>query len=142
MRKPKDLVHTDQLEIKPHKTIEKRKISYCGFLSVHPDLRNKKGNNFGQLEYLKLKGLKVKQILVFCKNQSVFRESYYGTKHNSNGIKHISNCIEHISNGKHNNSCQDNSGGKHNSGGRHNSSVQGNGGDKRNSRGQNNGDGA
>jgi hypothetical protein len=41
MRKPKDLVHTDQLEIKPYKTIEKRKISQCGFLSVHPDLRKR-----------------------------------------------------------------------------------------------------
>jgi hypothetical protein len=44
-----------------------------------------------QLEHLKLKGLKVKQILVFCKNQSVLGESYYGIEHISNGIEHISN---------------------------------------------------
>ena len=42
-----------------------------------------------------LKGLKVKQILVFCKNQSVLRESYYGIEHNSNGIEHISNGRTH-----------------------------------------------
>jgi hypothetical protein len=41
MVKPKDLVHTDQLKIKPYKTMEKRKISQCGFLSVHPDLRKR-----------------------------------------------------------------------------------------------------
>ena len=59
----------------------------------------KKGNNFGQLEHLKLKGFKIKIISVFCRDQSVFRESYYGIEHNSNGIEHISNGIEHISNG-------------------------------------------
>ncbi len=64
---------------------------------------SKKGNDFVQLEHLKLKGLKVKQILVFCKNQSVLRESYYGIEHNSNGIEHISNGIEHISGDKCNN---------------------------------------
>jgi len=63
----------------------------------------KRGNKFGQLEHLRLKGLKVKQILVFCKNQSVLRESYYGIEHNSNGIEHISNGIEHISGDKCNN---------------------------------------
>ncbi len=61
----------------------------------------KKGNNFRQLEHLKLKGLKIKTISVFCRDQSVFRESYYGTKHNSSG--------------------QNNSGSKHNSGGQGNS---------------------
>jgi hypothetical protein len=74
---------------------------------------------------LKLKGLKVKQILVFCKNQSVLRESYYGIKHNSSDTEHLNNGIENCSNGiedhrtgvtpnssnKRNNSSQDNSGG-------------------------------
>jgi len=59
----------------------------------------KKENNFGQLEHLKLKGFKIKIISVFCRDQSVFRESYYGIEHNSNGIEHISNGIEHISDG-------------------------------------------
>jgi hypothetical protein len=61
----------------------------------------KKGNNFGQLEHLKLKGLQIKTISVFCRDQSVFSKSYYGTKHNSSG--------------------QNNSGSKHNSGGQGNS---------------------
>jgi hypothetical protein len=55
----------------------------------------KKGNDFGQLEHLKLKGHKVKQILVFCKNQSVLGESYYGIEHISNGSEHISNGRTH-----------------------------------------------
>jgi hypothetical protein len=42
MIKPKDLVHTGQLKIKPYKTIERQKISQCGFLSVRPDLRKRK----------------------------------------------------------------------------------------------------
>jgi len=58
----------------------------------------KKGNNFGQLEHLKLKGLKIKTISVFCRDQSIFRESYYGTKPNSNGTEHLSNGTEHHSN--------------------------------------------
>jgi hypothetical protein len=52
---------------------------------------------------LKLKGFKIKIISVFCRDQSVFRESYYGIEHNSNGIEHISNGIEHISGDKCNN---------------------------------------
>ena len=59
----------------------------------------KKGNDFGQLEHLKLKGHKVKQILVFCKNQSVLRGSYYGIKHNSKDTEHLNNGIENHSNG-------------------------------------------
>jgi hypothetical protein len=48
MIKPKELVHRGQLKIKPCKTIEKRKISQCGFFSVRPDLR--KGEiNLGNL---------------------------------------------------------------------------------------------
>jgi hypothetical protein len=39
--KPKELVHRGQLKIKPCKTIEKRKISQCGFLNVHPELRKR-----------------------------------------------------------------------------------------------------
>ena len=64
---------------------------------------SKKGNDFGQLEHLKLEGFKIKIISVFCRDQSVFRESYYGIEHNSNGIEHISNGIEHISGDKCNN---------------------------------------
>ena len=58
----------------------------------------KKGNNFGQLEHLKLKGLQIKTISVFCRDQSVFRGSYYGTKHSSKGTEPNSNGTEHHSN--------------------------------------------
>ncbi len=59
---------------------------------------SKKGNDFGQLEHLKLKGFKIKIISVFCRDQSVFRGSYYGTKHKSNGTEPI-NSIRNHSNG-------------------------------------------
>ena len=67
----------------------------------------KRGNKFGQLEHLKLKGLKVKQILVFRKNQ---------TSNTSATVLNTSATVEHISNtfnsdGKHNSNSQDNSGG-------------------------------
>jgi predicted regulator of Ras-like GTPase activity (Roadblock/LC7/MglB family) len=58
----------------------------------------KEENDFGQLEHLKLEGLKIKTILVFCRDQSVFRGSYYGTKHSSKGTEPNSNGTEHHSN--------------------------------------------
>jgi hypothetical protein len=58
----------------------------------------KKENNFGQLEHLKLKGFKIKIISVFCRDQSVFRGSYYGTKHKSKGAEPNSNGTEDHSN--------------------------------------------
>jgi hypothetical protein len=47
---------------------------------------------------LKLKGFKIKIISVFCRDQSVFRGSYYGTKHKSKGTEPNSNGTEHHSN--------------------------------------------
>jgi hypothetical protein len=58
----------------------------------------KEENDFGQLEHLKLEGLKIKTILVFCRDQNVFRGSYYGTKHSSKGTEPNSNGTEHHSN--------------------------------------------
>jgi hypothetical protein len=46
---------------------------------------------------LKLKGLKIKTISVFC---SVFRGSYYGTKHKSKGSEPNCNGTEHHSNNR------------------------------------------
>ena len=93
-------------EDKPLKTIEETKDFLLWVLKCAPRSA-KKGNNFGQLEYLKLKGLKVKQILVFRKNQ---------TSNTSATVLNTSATVEHISNtfnsdGKHNSNSQDNSGG-------------------------------
>jgi hypothetical protein len=74
MIKPKELVHRGQLKIKPYKTIEKRKISQCGFLSVHPDLR-KREMTLCTLEHLKLKSFKIKIISVFFVGTKVFLEN-------------------------------------------------------------------
>ena len=40
----------------------------------------------------------MRKVRFFGKNQSVFRGSYYGTKHKSNGTEHLSNDTEHRSN--------------------------------------------
>jgi len=47
---------------------------------------------------LKLKGFKIKIISVFCRDQSVFRGSHYGTKHKSKGTEPNSNGTEDHSN--------------------------------------------
>jgi FMN-dependent NADH-azoreductase len=47
---------------------------------------------------LKPKGFKIKTILVFCRDQSVSRGSYYGIKHKSKGTEPNSNSTEHHSN--------------------------------------------